>query len=275
MLTSLLLTSCTDNPFESDSSITGAARSIEGVVQLSGTNDHSGVHVWMEGIDIATTTDVDGNFTFTLPPPSAQNSSGGVEGVFRLYTFMGNYRLQNVRTAVHDGAFVLPNSEIDENGNLLEVLHMQELFSIQTTLDLTRIEADSPRFIVVQVKLQSDVPPVEAYFPRMYAGIEGPVLLYNIRTGAVEIYSTTVTGVEITDNIQIGPVPYFRTLLLNIPKYALRAGEYEIIPYILPKSQYLPPMLLLSLGEEVGAMSENYVFYPFRRERAILTVVPN
>jgi hypothetical protein len=271
----LLMDGCTDNPFESTPTIASSQRKVHGVVQLSDTQDHSGVYVWLQGFDIAATTDRDGSFTITLPSPEAQGVAGGANGVYALYAFLGNYRLVSVRTAVRDGAFVFPSNEINENGEIHEQLFMQQLFSITTSLSRTQIEADSPRTITVQVALQFASPPAEVYFPRMLAGIEGPVLLHNTQTGEVDIYPTVVTGVEIQDYVQVGSVPYIRSLLLIIPKYRLKAGIYEIIPYLIPQEQQIPLPLLRSLGDDVSGLNESYVFYPFRREGGMLTVLPN
>ncbi len=285
LLTALLLTGvllggaalpgCTDNPFESTPTIEASQREIHGTVRLSDGGDPSGIYVWMQGFDIATTTDPDGKFTVTLPPPEAQGPAGGADGVYSLYTFLGNYRLRSVRSAVRDGAFIFPTDDINERGEINEQLVMQQLFSISTNLSRTHIEADSPRTIAVQVELRSDVPPVEVYFPSMLQGIEGPVLLHNLGTGEVDIYPTVVTGVEIQNYVQLGPIPYTRSLLLIIPKYKLQAGTYEVIPYLLPRVQSIPIPLLNSLGNDVAALSENYVYYPFRRDGGILTVMPN
>lgn len=275
ILVATALHGCTDNPFESTPTIEASKREIRGMIRLSDGGDRSGIYVWMQGFDIATTTDPDGKFTITLPPPEAQGPAGGADGVYSLYAFLGNYRLKSVPTAVRDGAFVFPTEEINERGEIHGELLMQRLFSISTNLSHTHIEADSSRTITVQVELRSEVPPVEIYFPSMLQGIEGPVLLHNLTTGEVDIYPTIVTGVEIQDYVQLGPTPYTRSLLLIIPGNKLQAGVYEIIPYLLPRMQSIPVPLLNSLGTDVGALNENYVYYPFRREGGILTVMPN
>lgn len=275
ILAILCVAGCTDNPFESTPTIAASKREVHGRVRLTGTDDNSGVYVWMQGFDLATATDPDGNFTLTLPPPETQGPAGGADGVYTLYTFLGNYRLKSVRTAVRDGQFIFPTDDIDERGEIREELLMQELFSINMNLSRTQIEADSPRTITVQVELQSDVPPVEVYYPRMLAGIEGPMLLHNLKTGEVDLYSSVVTGVEVQDYVQVGTIPYTRSMLLIIPKYRLQAGSYEIIPYLLPRDQYIPLPLLNSLGDHVGDFNADYVYYPFRREGGILTVTPN
>ncbi|MBE0643116.1 MAG: hypothetical protein IH600_03465 [Bacteroidetes bacterium] len=271
----LAASACTDNPFESDPTVAASKRRIRGTVRLSDRADYSGAYIWMEGFDLGTVTKPDGSFSLTLPPVGMQSTPGGNEGAFRLYAFLGNYRMQNVRTAVHDGTFVFPSTDVDEDGNIHEDLFLQELFSITTNLSRGSIEADSPRVLSIEVILRSSVPPVEVYYPRMVGAIEGPLLLHNLGTGEVEIFKSTVTGVEISDYVEIGPVAYSRSMILNIPKYKLQAGEYEIIPYLLPRDRNMPYGLLASLGTDISAMSTQYVYYPFLRQGGRLRVEAN
>ena len=152
---------------------------------------------------------------------------------------------------------------------------MQQQFSITTDLSLTRIEADSPRFISVQVTLASDAPPVDVLYPRMVDGVEGPMLLRNLATGEVRMFSTTVTGVEVNDYVRVGTLPYVRSMLLTIPKNTLPAGQYELIPYLLPRGQSIPVDLLDSIGEDISSFGPGYVSYPLRRQGGRLDVTPN
>jgi hypothetical protein len=266
---------CTDNPFESAPAIAPSRQSIRGSVQLSGTTDHSGVHVWLEGFDLVTTTGSDGSFSLTLPPPAAQGGGSGVSGVYRLWAFLGNYSTRSLRVAVQNGSFIFPSDDIDEDGALREELYLRERFSITTNLSMTRIEADSPRFISMQVELQAPGTPADVYFPRMSNGVEGPVLLHNLGTGEVKLFSTTVTGIEINDYVRVADIPHVRSMLLSIPKYALKAGQYEVVPYLLPHGVAIPSGLLNSLGENVTELNPTYIAYPFRREGGRLDVTPH
>lgn len=270
----LLMIGCTDNPFESAPAIAPSKQTVRGTVQLSNTTDHGGVYVWLEGFDLATVTGSDGSFSLTLPPPAAQGG-GGASGVYRIWTFLGNYNIRSVRAAVQDGMFVYPSTDIGDEGTLRSSLYMQQRFSLTTDLSMTRIEADSPRFINVLVELRAPAGPTDVYFPRMYNGVEGPVFLRNLGTGEVKLFSTTVTGIEVDDYVRVADVPYVRSLLLSIPKYALKAGQYEVVPYLLPHGMVIPPALLNSLGEDVTGLNPSYLSYPFRREGGRLDVTPN
>lgn len=268
------LTACTDNPLESDPTVSASKRRIEGSIRLSDRDDHEGVYVWLSGFDISTTSRSDGAFTMTLPSAASQSTPGGNSGVYRLYGFLGNYTIRSVATAVRNGDFLFPSTEVDEHGNIREEIFLRELFSITTTLSHDYLRVDSAYMLVVQVTLNSTVPPVDIFFPRRIAGFEGPVLLHNLRTGAVEIHSTIITGEEITDYVRIGERAYNRAMLLTLPAHTLQTGEYEVIPYLLPRESTIPYGLLESLGKEVSALGEEYVHYPFLRNGGRLVVHP-
>ena len=60
-----LFSGCTNNPFFSDEIKTNEKLSFTGNVQLPLTNDHSDIHVYLEGLDVLTKTDRNGDFKIT------------------------------------------------------------------------------------------------------------------------------------------------------------------------------------------------------------------
>ncbi|MDX9759962.1 MAG: hypothetical protein RBU27_12455 [Bacteroidota bacterium] len=275
VLMCLVVSACTDNPFEDSTAVASAHRSISGHVRLSDRAEHAGVHIWLEGFDLHTETRADGGFSLTLPPASAQSVPGGVDGVFLLHAFLGNYRTRSIPTAIRDGVFTFPTDEIDADGAIRETLFLQQLFSIRTTLSRDRIEADSPRVITVTVSLRSPVPPVEIHIPRMVGAMEGPVLLHNITTGTVDLFETVITSIEPTEIVHLGPTEFRRSMILIIPRGRLKAGEYRIVPFLLPRNSTVPLALLASLGDSVTLLGPDYLRYPLLRDGGRLLVEPN
>lgn len=273
--TLLFLAACTDNPFEDSASVAAAPRRITGSVRLSDRADHAGVHIWLEGFDLHTESAADGSFAITLPPASAQGAPGGTDGVFTLHAVLGNYRPRSIPTAVRGGVFTFPTDEIDVEGQLREPLSMQQQFSIRTTLSRDRIEADSLRSITLTVTLESPVPPVGIFFPRMIGGMEGPVLLRDMHTDAVELFETVITSNATSDIVWIEPTGHTRTMILIIPRGRLGAGEYEVVPFLLPRNATVPPALIASLGDDITAPGPAYFRYPLLRDGGRLIVDPN
>jgi hypothetical protein len=272
LLVAIAMSACTDNPLESDPTVSASKRRINGNIRLSDRSDHAGAYVWLSGFDISTTTRSDGSFSLTLPGIATQSTPGGNSGVFRLYGFLGNYKIGSVGTAVRDGGFLFPGTDVDEDGNIRDELFLRELFSITTDLSHRAVRMDSAYTIAVNVTLRSTAPPVDVFFPRRVAGFEGPLLLHNLHTGDVEIVSTIISGEEISDYVRIGTLAHTRTMLLPLHAHTLQAGEYEFIPYLLPGTQSIPHGLLESLGQGVTALGAEYVHYPFLRNGGRLVV---
>ena len=57
LLLFIICSGCTHNPFFSDEIKTNEKFSLKGNVQLPFTNDHSDIHVYLEGLDVLTKTD--------------------------------------------------------------------------------------------------------------------------------------------------------------------------------------------------------------------------
>jgi hypothetical protein len=266
---------CTDNPFESGEPVSGSKRRLSGSVMLDRQADHSGVYVWLEGFGTVAVSGNDGRFSVLLPPSASQSASGGVTGIYNLYAFLGNYRPVAVRTAVQNGGFSFPTEAIDEAGSIRNPLFMQELFTMETVLSRGSIEQDSPRVLTLTVYLKSNISGVEVYFPRIQNGVEGPVIMHNMETGEARVMKTVVTGVEQSDYIKLGAVPYARMMMLIIPKGTMKAGRYQILPYILPQRQSVPIALLNSIAENVSDLGPAYALYPMRRGGGLLNVTPN
>lgn len=270
----LLISSCRDNPFESTSTVTPPGRTLEGTVLLPDQETHEGAYVWLDGINVGTSTDADGHFRLTLPPSSQIGGASPVNGVFSLYSYVGNYAVASTRVGIRNGELVLPTSEFDERGVMLAPRRLMPLFSITTRLSLTWIEKDSLRFITIHVLLQSSGNPVQVYFPRRVNNVEGPLFFYNMDTGEIFLLSALVNGWVPTDIAQVGPgVPYERILALTIKGKTLTAGRYQVIPYLHYRNQYIPPSLFGSLGANADELANGFVKIPYRRTGDVLTVV--
>ncbi len=127
----LLLVRCTEVPLVS-TEITAGKRQVSGSVRLEQSNEFKNIYVWLEGFDIATTTDKSGNFSLTLPPPSSQNARGGITGLFSLYFYLANYFLATSEVLVHDGVFLYSNADLNKNGELLRPKILTEFLRIAT-----------------------------------------------------------------------------------------------------------------------------------------------
>jgi hypothetical protein len=268
-----ILYGCTSNPFgENEISLTN--RQIRGKVELSNNMSAEGVYVWLEGFDIGTRTDAEGNFQITLPVPASQSNPEGVTGAFNIYYFVANFNLTSTQVFTQNGLFVYSKGEINSNGELANPKFLIQNLQIKTKVQprsITFSDIDpsqqNPTIIVrVDVTLQAIADTVIVFFPGLVNDTFGPLVFRNITTNEVLIRQSTIAGLVESDLDTIDQVPITRTMAMELGPTTVPPGEYEIIPYLLVKNEDIPTQLINSLGDDVEKLGSSYLNIPFRRE---------
>jgi hypothetical protein len=267
----LIFTHCTDNPFD-EGDISGGKREVRGKVVLSEPGGLQDVFVWLEGFNIGTRTDEQGNFKLTLPPSSGQNSGGGLDGLFNLYFYLANYKLDTSQVLIRDGEFIYSRADINKNGELKEAKSLTQFLRIKTEVAPSKVFVNSTELLGIKVTLEAVlVDSVTVVFPGVVGGFLGAALLRNLETDVVFFVESTA-GATTRDAVVVGPIPASRSLLFTLINDPLPKGKYEVIPYLLVKHEEIPSQLMESLGNEVEDLSPNYLKIPFKRETPILEI---
>lgn len=273
MICVTFLYGCAKNPFGGNE-ISLENRQIRGKVRLSNNMKPKGVYVWLEGFNIGTRTDEQGNFQITLPQPESQGNPRGVTGAFNIYYFVANFNLDSTRVFTQNGFFVYDQGEINSNGELNNPKFLFQNLSITTSITPSSVSSvdfesvgDGGAFIVrVDVTLQAIVDTVVVFFPALVNDTYGPLIFRDIDTDEIFILPSAISGLVESDLDTIDSVPITRTMAVKMTPADLPEGEYEVIPYLLLKSQGVPHLLIESLGENVEALGRSYLNMPFRRE---------
>lgn len=267
----LFFTHCTDNPFD-DGDISGGKRHIRGKVVLNEPGSLKDIFVWLEGFNLGTRTDEQGDFQLTLPPPSSQNSGGGLDGIFKLYFYLANYELDTSKVVIRDGEFIYSKADINKNGELIETKSLSQFLSIKTEVTPSTVFINTTQLVSIKVTLEAVLgDSVTVVFPKSVGGFLGAALLRNVETDAVFIVESTA-GTTNSDVVVIGKIPVSRNLIFNLINTPLPKGKYDVIPYLLVKHEEIPPQLVESLGNNVEDLSPNYLKIPFKRETPILEI---
>jgi len=274
-LSTFIFSACTSNPL-SDDEISGGKSQITGKIEVSDNQSPEGVYVWLEGFDIGTFTDQDGEFQITLPS-TAQNS-GGATGIFNLYYYLANYKLTKTELTVRSGEFVFATGEINNKGELQRPKFLSRILDISTVLTPPTADADSSIFMKVEVVLSSETDSVTVLYPREpFDGpnkLIAPLFVKNLETGAAFYIEPTLAGINEDDIITIfRGRPFIRTMLLIMSKGVLSEGEYEIIPYLRISQPEVPAELLNNLVEDIDSFSLDYLNVPFLRTSGVLSVI--
>ena len=275
LLSIFIFSACTGNPF-SDNEISPGTRRITGKVEAGNNQSPEGVYVWLEGFDIGTFTDQDGEFEITLP--SAAQNSGGAAGILDLYYYLANYKLTTTELTVRNGEFIFANGEINNEGELHRPIFMPRILDISTVLTPSTAKADTGIFMKVEVVLASDTDSVNVFYPReTFNGpnkLIAPLFVKNIETGTAFHVEAILAGINKEDLITIvRGRPFVRTMLVIMNKGVLSEGQYEITPYLRVSQPDVPAELLNNLIEDIDSFGLDYLNVPFLRTPGVLSVM--
>lgn len=262
--------SCTSNPV-GENGISSGKSSIKGQVKLSEMLSPDNVFVWLEGFDIGTRTDAQGNFQFILPPPGAQSNSKGVTGAFMIYYYVDNYALASTQVSTQNGFFIYSTDEINDRGELRKPKFMLQRLKVSIKLSSTVFSnselSTAPVLLRVDVALSTTTDSVVVFYPGLVNDIFGPLLFRNVETNDIQIVGSQITAVvsSALDTLKNNK-PLFRSMVLEMTGNRFASGQYEVMPYVLVHDQFVPPNLIDSIGQNVKKLGPDYIELPIKRE---------
>ncbi len=265
-----LAAACTENPlFQGGTVLPGKSR-ISGRISLSDSLSAMNAVVWMEGFDIMVRADTTGAFVLTLPVPS-QQPGHGLTGAFALYFYMADYRLASREIVVLDGYVQDSKGAVGENGVLRETLRLEKLLDLYTDVEPDKINESYAGTIDCRIFLQAAGEPVSVLTrideDRVTAGFVVPVR----GTDGVPLPVENVQQMPSLKTIGTDPVEW--VFKFEKRPGSLRAGDYEIVPYIAIMQVDIPEALLRRIGENVQDFEPGFLDVPFHRRGGMLLVV--
>ena len=228
----LFLGACEDNPFFGDDKI--AEREITGRVSLQFSENHSEIYVWLEGTELITQTDENGDFTMPLPTPSEQGTGSIVTGTYKLYFYLANYRLEYVTIELLNGEVVEDLSTISKEGELKRIVSLKNILTLDTKISPQSYILSEDDSITVNVKLNPNKPEVfintiVRVYDRGYVVRTG-FLIYNDNHQLIQ--SIDIEGSKKRREAVMSPrKEWTAEFPLNKSFYSSN-GEYNVIPYI-------------------------------------------
>jgi len=132
---------CTDNPFFEDTEFWSDKLWVRGQVELNRIDndlpleDKSGVFVWLEGLNVSTHTNSDGQFELQLASPATlPGGATAWNGAFKLYYYVANYKYEYSTIVIRNGKVEYGQQDVDEKGNINKIIQLDELLGIRTTI---------------------------------------------------------------------------------------------------------------------------------------------
>lgn len=270
VLATITFQACTSNPV-GDDGIGGGRRSITGAVQLDSQNQPDRVYVWLDAFDVGVYTDSKGEFTLTIPASGADN----VAGVFKLYFFVANYKLDFEEVSVRNGEFLYDQASLDSKGRLRVPKRLEQFLFITSDVEPPSIRFGSTDNIEVSLELMTNRTVADSatvVFPKTTAGVLGPIFFQNAETKEVFIFETL--PVDTQEKVLVGGSPVTRSAILTFNALNLPAASYVVIPFLLVRHQEIPGELLHSIGSNLQDLTPNYLRMPFARQGGHITVMP-
>ncbi len=265
LLFAVSLFSCTDSPFDTAEIDAGNA-DLRGRVRLQEADDHSGVYVWMEGLNLGTFTNAEGRFLLHIPESAQVAGKDGLSGVFRLFFFVANYDVQTADVVLRNGAFVYGEGDVTEDGDLRFVPTLAKRLDIYTIVVPKWAHSRFRGDIHVQVTLRATHDSVQVVFPGSVGGLLGGILFRDRDSGEVftNLYDP---GAKDALYDTIGLLPRSRRLIFHLHQleFRLPIGDYEVVPYFLIENLDVPAALLRSLGPQIEAFGPQFLKIPTRR----------
>ena len=265
---------CTHNPFFSDEIKTNEKFSFEGNVQLPFTTNHSDIHVYLEGLDVLTKTDQNGDFTIEMPIAPGFQPGQGLTAFYNVYYYVANYQIESSSVFVNKGEFAFGVADLDKNGKISEKIILRQLLDIRTVINPEEIKQNHTDEMTITVRLNNRI---------------DSVVVFSHFTKEDKLASAFLTDQDFPlDNIHLLSQPssvrsviidslVLWTMDVNWPVDGnnVDVGLYDVIPYVFVYQSGIPDGLFRKLGTNVTWYTRDYLKLPFRRQSAELSVKEN
>jgi hypothetical protein len=271
-----LVFACTENPFFAKNEQVQFKLKIKGNVTFLDEMDHSGIFVWIEGLEVNTRTNKQGDFTLTLDNPSSlPGSAQAWNGPYKIYYYVANYRYESSEVLIKNGEFEFGESDLTNKGKLREDIVLAPLVKISSTIlpDVPIYETVYPQ---QKVRITISISPLSSTSPvffTSYVGAGGEVKSYFLKKedGPVAESFIFFDGFpQYESSIHLSTT---FTSKIELPARLLKAGTYTVVPYILIKQNGLPAELLKSISEFANTFTFEFLKVPLKYDSAKLVML--
>jgi|GEM_PF-386903 len=271
-----IFSACESNPFFGKDKIPN--RTISGQVILDKVEsypngNHDGVFVWVEGLEIKTTTDIDGSFDLILPAANDISSGAITDGEYTIHCFSGNYLISTVNLKFAAGQIVADDRIIDTRGKLKRPIHLNRMLGLNTTVSPEVISQDFDNEVFVKIDLIPDKRDLYVKLKKNQTrggSIHTGLLIQNSDTEKLA-FSIDIDGASIFKEFIARPSKSLE-VKFNCPDINISRGTYEIVPYLIIDRDDIPGNLLSAIGYGYDAFNENYFKFPFKRSGGKLVI---
>ena len=262
---------CSKNPlFDDNKIVTLGTNKISGKVQLSDGTTPDNVFVWLEGVNISTTTNNQGEFQLFLYGPN-EIADENLSGAFNVYYYLGNYTIDSSRVAISKGSFIFGQGDVNDDGEIGGVITLHKIVGISITLRASNSPSPLPGEVIedplpgsdlmAQVKITSYAEGAQA---KIFQEQPGQILGYYIRNVEDPIASNAIWAGNKVD-LHFTHIGQTIELLSEVFKVG-GVAQYEFIPYIEVKQAGLKEELILAIMQSDRWNWTGYSKIPYKRD---------
>ena len=260
--------SCTSNPFWEDAKKNEL--NLSGIVHAENNDTGIPVSIWVETLDLYSTTEPDG--VFSIPISNSESNSGIISGPVKLYFFIHNYSMDSATVYFTNGVFSRDQTDFSTEGELLNTIELKKIFSgvVELHFGGTSLDIRDTVRMSFHLNIHSSVS-IDAYkFTWAHNDFHSGIIFRALDDETVATYRYSLTnesGITIKDGIQTLNYPddialtwtyYLLSDSLNLPSNA-----YEVLPYFLIRHEYFPNGLASVFGGDPAfTISEQYLELP-------------
>ena len=168
---------CSKNPFsESNTSIPNRTE-IAGKVKLNDDSSPEKIFVWLEGFDISTNTNSDGNFKLELSDLAINQN--GLNGLYKIYYYVANYKIKTSSITIVNGKIKRNKGDVDKHGNIKNTIILEKLVDIKTTIEPSVIQVTDSMRLELTVSLKLNVHDLQIETSKSTAGYLTAMIFLN------------------------------------------------------------------------------------------------
>jgi len=265
----LFLVHCSENSLFDQKINPDQFNSVRGKVLLSEESNQDSIYVWMDGLNLATYTDSSGAFTIELPPAELQ-PGGGLNGVFKLYYFLANYRIHYSVLYLINGKIELNKGDIDSRGNIFPEVWLTKLIDIRTETIPTNIETNYTGDVITKIHLTNIVDTVWVSTFLFPWGEPGVLVIERDNGGSNEVAMIKSSNANWDTQVISEPITW--QIFNKFAPGFFEPATYYFYPFLEVVQEDIPAELLASLGEDVYSFSMEYLNIPYKQSPGVFTV---
>jgi len=269
IIISFFIVACTNNPLFDEDTSAQDKYVLRGKIALDDGSSPGDLFVWMEELDLSTRTNTAGDFLLQIPK---NDELKGLNGVYKIYFYAGDYKITHVEVLLRDGHFEYGQYAINNQGYIKETIILKKILLIETTIDPMTISGAQSTFLEITVTFTAVDTTLLILIERGYADRQLAGFVFNDLSKSIldAILYSRPGAVRVGYNLDSAASTW--EVSFSLPENLLPSGEYEVYPFVSIRQKTVPEALLANFGAKADEFTTDFLNVPLKPKSARLTV---